>query len=97
MCSTHTSHPNFQPPLFTPSHSPHLSPPILKLCLIFTQFTKSTQIHFDTDFDAPHHFPSKTKLSDNLKTPKITHFHLPASLKPTKIKAPVEPIPKSHL
>ena len=45
---------------------PIFHPPI-KLCQFFTQFTKNTQNHFDTDFEKTLIFPSKTKLSDNLK------------------------------
>ena len=55
---------------------PIFHPPI-KLCQIFTQFTKNTQNHFDTDFEKPLIFPSKIKFSDNLKQLKIPHFYIP--------------------
>ena len=48
------------------SHSP------IKLCQNYTQFTKNTQNHFDTDFDKTLVFPSKNKFSDNLKSPIFT-------------------------
>ena len=50
------SYPSY--PIF---HSP------IKLCVIFTQFTKTTQNDFDTDFEKTLIFPSKIKFSDNLK------------------------------
>ena len=53
------------PPHSYPSY-PYLTP-FHKLCQFFTQFTKNTQNHFDTHFDKTIIFPSKTKLSDNLK------------------------------
>ena len=53
------------PPHSYPSY-PYLTP-FHKLCQFFTQFTKNTKNHFDTHFDKTIIFPSKTKLSDNLK------------------------------
>ena len=61
MCSTHTSRPK--------SHITHHTPHPLhhKLYQIPAQFTLNIQIDFDTHFDKTLIFPSKTKLSDNLK------------------------------
>ena len=58
MCSTQTQTTKSKSSILCPFH---------KLCVIFTQFTLNTQIDFDTHFDKTFIFPSKTKLSDNLK------------------------------
>ena len=51
------------------NHTSHitLTPLHHKLYQILTQFTPNPQIDFDTHFDKTLIFPSKTKLSDNLK------------------------------
>ena len=60
MCSTHTSR--------SKSHiTYHTHPLHHKLYQIPAQFTQNPQIDFDTRFDKTLIFPSKTKLSDNLK------------------------------
>ena len=54
--------------VFHPHVNHQISPPSNpKLYQIFAQFTINTQIDFDTRFDKTLIFPSKTKLSDNLK------------------------------
>ena len=58
MCSTQTQTTKSKSSILHPFH---------KLCVILTQFTKNTQNHFGTHFDKTLIFPSKTKLSDNLK------------------------------